>query len=78
MKKLNWNSTIKVNLNEHGRDIFYQRVGPNRQLRVDRHGFSSFQVWDFMHIFGPYIGWMSQPITHELCFYVDESDLDVK
>lgn len=63
------NARIKVKLTDPGREIYRQRfadinewagreVFPEEAMtaKVDRNGYSEFQLWDFMNIFGPYIG----------------------
>ena len=91
MKKLNLNSIIKVKLTDYGKDIFYHRHDDiNASIvqrgwkpiepcfpRVDDEGFSKFQLWDFMNIYGDYfqLGLERVPIK-DLSIYIDEQDLD--
>lgn len=54
--KANLNDYIKVKLTEYGRAVYknhyakYNLEGP--KLNVDEEGYTKFQMWDFMHIFG--------------------------
>ena len=90
MKKLNLNSTIKFRLSDYGRDIYYHQYDelnkwiiarggkPLEQSfpEVDKDGFSSFQLWHFMAIYGPYSGMGKPEFWQDLNFYIDVKDLD--
>ena len=91
MKKFNLNYMIKVKLTDYGKDIFYHRYDEiNDYLvrnglkpiepcfpEVDDDGFSKFQLWYFMNIYGKYLelGFDQMPIEN-LNIYIDEKDLD--
>jgi hypothetical protein len=87
MKKLNINHIIKVKLTDHGKDIFYHQHDefnkkfvfskiPPRYPNVDEDGFSTFQLWDFMNVYGPYcrIGSID-PFIENNNIYICEEDL---
>lgn len=84
MKAFNINELIKVKLTDHGKDIYYhqydefnKKVGyltiSPRYPKVDSDGFTSFQLWEFMEIYGPHmhIG-MSNIIEHNDIYICDE------
>jgi len=62
LMKINLNETIKVKLTPYGQDIYYHHMDnyddfPNlhRDFKeTDENGYSSFQLWDFMNIYGKY------------------------
>lgn len=85
MKKLNWNSIVKVKLTPHGKDIYYHRFdemiarGVNLKPeypKIDKDGFTEFQLWSFMHIFGHYIHMAAKDVVEEIYFYIDDCDLE--
>lgn len=90
MKKLNLNSTIKFRLNDRGRDIFYHRFDELNEFiqsrgcqpleptfpNEDENGYSSFQVWEFMFIYGKYCGMGFPEFWEDLNLYIDETDLE--
>lgn len=62
---LNLNDTIKVKLTDHGKDIFYHRMDDliekgvkltPKMPKVDADGYTTFQLWDFIQLYGQYIG----------------------
>lgn len=90
MKSLNLNSIIKVKLTDYGKDVFYHQydqlnkfivehngtpIEP-RYPDVDEDGYSIFQLWDFMHVYGPglRLGSTNVPIK-PLNIYIEEKDL---
>lgn len=85
MKKLNWNDCVKVKLTEYGQDIYYHQYDDviAKGAKINRHycktddkGFSQFQLWNFMKIFGSYIGMTCQNVVEDISFYIDESILE--
>ena len=71
MFTVNLNDTVKVRLTDLGKDIYYHRYDNlNRQAGreicepkfpdVDKEGCTSFQLWDFISLYGGYIG-MARP-----------------
>lgn len=87
MKKLNLNNLIKVKLSDYGKEIYYHQFdGLNEYFgnniiephfpTVDEYGYSEFQLWDFMHIYGEYMKMgFSDCGIEELNIYIDEKDL---
>lgn len=87
MKKLNLNDIIKVKLTPLGVHIFYHRYDElnnrivknggqplePRMPRIDKDGFTEFQLWDFISLYGSYfrIGTLDQPIK-DLNIYIDD------
>lgn len=69
--KINLNEIIKVKLTDLGKDIYYHQFDElNRRHgkvviepffpKEDVEGYTEFQLWDFMEIYGKHIG-MAQP-----------------
>ena len=67
MIRINLNECVKVKLTDLGRDIYYHRFGRTNVFAgrevckpsypiVDKDGYTSFQLWHFINIFGGYIG----------------------
>ena len=65
--KININDFIKVKLTKLGKEIYYHRVdGVNekygrkvfkpRYPKEDENGYTDFQLWDFMQLYGPHMG----------------------
>ena len=82
--KLNLNDHVKVKLTDVGKDIYYHRFdglierGVNLERsypRVDENGFSSFQLWSFMELYGPHIGITKPNVVEDINLYINESDL---
>lgn len=90
MKKLNLNCTVKVRLTDYGKEIFYHKNDELNQKiincggkpldsyfpKVDEYGFSEFQIWQFMYIFGKHFQLGFKDVLQDLSFYIDEQDLD--
>lgn len=64
--KINLNETIKVKLTDFGKEIYYHRFDDiNKMARrevikptmpyVDEEGYTSFQLWYFMQLYGEYM-----------------------
>ena len=65
--RINLNERIKVKLTDYGKEIYYRRFDDlfrQTELSVfkpefpktDEEGYTTFQLWDFIHIYGNYIG----------------------
>lgn len=65
--RINLNERIKVKLTDYGKEIYYHRFDDVfRQTepsvfkpefpKTDEEGYTTFQLWDFIHIYGNYIG----------------------
>lgn len=87
MKKFNLNYLIKVKLTDHGKDIYYHQYDgllaeyPKLKFKphypeVDENGFSTFQLWMFIELYGPYIGMCKEAVIEDLCFYFEDEDLE--
>lgn len=65
--RINLNDKIKVKLTDFGKQIFYHRyddinarcmktaIKPSYP-RQDKDGYTTFQLWDFIQLYGRYIG----------------------
>lgn len=69
--RVNLNKNIKVKLTDYGKDIFYHRYDELNEARgricitprypeVDADGYTRFQLWDFMNIYGQYMAFGNQ------------------
>lgn len=90
MKQLNLNCIIKVKLTDYGKDIFYHqydelnkwimaRGGDPIKPRfpdVDSDGYSQFQLWDFMHVYGKHIMMAAPNVIQPLNIYIKDDDLE--
>lgn len=90
MKKLNWNSIVKVKLTERGKEIYRgqfddlnaMQAAKGRMIfdrpepKEDKDGFVSFQLWVFMELYGPHIGMALPEVVDSINFYIDESELE--
>ena len=85
MKKLYWNDTIKVKLTDYGKDIYYHQYDhliergikiERLHAEVDEDGYSKFQLWSFMHLYGEYIGLAMPNVVEDISFYIDDNDLN--
>ena len=65
--KINLNEYIKVKLTDLGKDIYYHRfdtlndyygreVLKPRFPKEDENGYTKFQLWEFISLYGQYIG----------------------
>ena len=83
--KLNWNSKVKVKLTDYGKDIYFHQydhliergasITPTYPIE-DNDGFTSFQLWVFMNLYGPYISMTSKPVVEDISFYIPEDELE--
>lgn len=62
---LNFNDTIKVKLTDRGKDIYYHQLDDLIEMgvkltpkmpKVDADGYTEFQLWTFIQLYGQYIG----------------------
>lgn len=62
-KTFNLNDEVRVKLNQRGidilrtghdamNDLWRGKLGPYRGPKIDQNGYTSFQMWEFMRIFG--------------------------
>lgn len=74
MIEYNLNKTVYVKLNNVGKDIYknyIQNLNSNFSVEpeVDENGYTKFQFWDLIHIYGEYIG-LGQPTPFDdNCIY---------
>jgi len=71
---INLNEEIKVKLTDHGKDIYYHRFDhlknaysrllcePAAYPIVDDDGYTSFQLWVFIELYGPHMGMTLPPV----------------
>lgn len=72
--KFNINDNVKVRLNSAGFDIhrkywaFYTGLSNYTPPKIDDQGYSTFQLWDLMVVFGPhvYLGSNKLPFETEI------------
>ena len=91
MKQLNLNCIIKVKLTERGKFIYFHRyddlndyllkIGktpiPPRCPEIDENGFTKFQLWYFMEIYGEHMTLGSpEEVIQPLSIFIEEEDLD--
>ena len=67
IRKINLNETIKVKLTPYGAEIYYKQFDEvNKQYgreickplmpRIDKDGYTEFQLWHFIELYGQHIG----------------------
>ena len=90
MKQLNLNSVIKVKLTDYGKDIYYHQydelnvslinngVKPlePRFPEEDENGYSKFQLWSFMRLYGEHMKLGGPEVVDPLDICIDEKDLE--
>ena len=54
MDTINLNESVKVKLTDFGISLYKLRY--NNDPEKDEQGYTSFQLWTLMNIYGPYIG----------------------
>ena len=69
----NMNDYVKVKLNEQGYEILKQFCGEyyntdvNSYVQRDDKGYISFQMWEFMHIFGNFVNLDEESLPFDKC-----------
>ena len=84
MERLNMNSTVKVRLNDKGQDIYYhindkyyKKFNIKRRFKeTDKDGYSEFQLWQFMNIYGEHLKLGSDNPFSDLNIYIKDEDLE--
>lgn len=77
MIRINLNETVKVRLTDLGKEIYYHQYDDfnNKQGRkicepsfpkVDANGYSTFQLWEFMELYGEHFGMMKPNVIEPL------------
>ena len=85
--RLNLNDNIKVKLTEHGKDIYYHKYDRTnaflgRELckpsypKVDEDGYTTFQLWCFMELYGVHIGMTLPNVIEPLDIVFDEPTIE--
>ena len=54
--KINLNEFIKVKLTGLGKDIYSHRYNGELFPKIDENGYTRFQLWDFIQLYGEHIG----------------------
>lgn len=86
--RLNLNESVRVKLTDLGKDIYYHhydRVNSSygKQIckptmpEVDKDGYTTFQLWRFMEIYGNHIGMCKPDVIKplEIVFEAKEDDV---
>ena len=90
VKALNLNDVIKVKLTDYGKDIYYHQYDElnNRLIAnggkpleprypdVDDDGYSKFQLWSFMRLYGEHMKMCGPKVIEPLNIYIEEKDLE--
>ena len=91
-KTFNINEIVKVKLTQKGKLIYLEhqieiqkrfnrdkiKIDVPLNAEVDSEGFSSFQLWRFMEIFGSHMYCGAEPIIEECILYLPEELLREK
>lgn len=79
--KTNINFHIKVKLNDFGKKIHYdywkdicKDTDIPYKLEIDEEGYSSFQIHEFMHIFGPKATLVAEPFLETCDVLIERSE----
>ena len=78
---INLNDRIKVRLTAYGKLVYFNHydsvnrnlertIIKNCEAKVDDDGYTEFQLWDFINIFGNYIGLAKQSVIEPIEFEV--------
>ena len=90
MKKLNLNDNVKVKLTPLGADIYYHQFDElNKTLiakgvkpvtphmpKIDESGYTLFQLWNFIHLYGAYLDIASPNVIVDMNIYISDDDLE--
>ena len=77
---LNFNDAIKVKLTDHGKDIYYHQLDDlikagvkltPRMPKVDADGYTEFQLWTFIQLYGQYIGMALPNVIEPIDIVID-------
>ena len=77
MREINLNETIKVKLTPLGVNIFYHqyddvpKVSPIMPT-IDREGYTRFQLWVFMKLYGKHIGMCKPDVIMGKAIFIEE------
>lgn len=70
MTPFNMNERVQVQLTDHGRKIYQDQldaIGSKASKKEDSNGWSTWQLWDLMSVFGG----ENMDLTSENCFEMD-------
>lgn len=91
MKRFNVNKFIKVKLTPRGVDIYYHQNDElnkwikengglelgSRMPKIDENGYTEFQLWNFMNLYGKYfVMGSSENVIEDLSIYIEDGDLE--
>ena len=86
MLKINLNSPVLVKLTDHGKDVYYHQYddliargirGLTRAMPpADENGFTMFQLWHLIQLYGEHIGMALPNVFEDICIYLDEKELE--
>lgn len=85
--RLNLNDNIKVKLTEHGKDIYYHQYDRTNKLlgrevckpsypKIDEDGYTTFQLWCFMELYGVHMGMTLPNVIEPLDIVFDEPTIE--
>ena len=74
----NINCQVKVKLTEFGKNLWLERyrrynIEPS-PMKVDENGYTSFQLWDLMYLFGEHVG-IGKDLPFETEILIDKQNL---
>ena len=89
LNSINLNDRIKVKLTAHGQEVYRSRWEELNRMagrvvvfphyaQVDKEGYTSFQLWDFMETFGEHIGMAKTNVIDPINIYLAEEKEKVK
>jgi len=66
--KVNINNYVKVKLTNYGLNILKSKHKEFEQLKTDKEGYTEFQLWELMNIFGAYmyLSSVNLPFEHDI------------
>ena len=87
MKKFSVNDMVKVKLTDVGKDIFYHQFDDLNEMynevmikprypEVDDEGFTKFQLWHLMNIYGPHLRLGGDAPFEDCAIYISCGDLE--
>ena len=87
IQKINLNETIKVKLTPYGAEIYYKQFDElNKQYgreickphmpRIDKDGYTEFQLWHFIELYGQHIGMCKPNVIEPLDIVYCKHNLD--
>ena len=86
-KETNLNYYIKVKLTEKGKEIYREylndvleeyEINDIPKIEVDEEGYSEFQMWDFMRIFGKHFHILGDNPCETNCLVQVKEDKEIK